>query len=91
MNTEQPPAARSCIRQAAVFFLASPYFESSLPVACHLLMPGEVVMNPKSCLEHVIRSGYVLMPCDEAEKFTLGEIREMIVIARRARERWMQP
>lgn len=68
------------------------YFENGLPVACDPLLPGEVVMNPDSCLEHVIRSGYVVvMPCDEAEKFTLGEIREMIVIAQRARDRWMQP
>lgn len=67
------------------------YFENGLPIACHPLMPGEVVMNPDSCLEHVIRSGYVVMPCDEAEKFTLGEIQEMIVIARRARDRWLQP
>ncbi|WP_336340795.1 antA/AntB antirepressor family protein [Enterobacter cloacae] len=67
------------------------YFENGLPVACHPLMPGEVVMNPDSCLEHVIRSGYVVMPCDEAEKFTLGEIQEMIAIARHARDRWLQP
>ncbi|EPL2414486.1 Bro-N domain-containing protein [Enterobacter cloacae] len=66
------------------------YFENSLPVACHPLMPGEVVMNPDSCLEHVIRSGYVVMPCDEAEKFTLGEIQKMIAIARQARDRWLQ-
>lgn len=67
------------------------YFENGLPVACHPLMPGEVVMNPDSCLEHVIRSGYVVMPCDEAEKFTLGEIQKMITIARQARDRWLQP
>ncbi|MGQ5721752.1 BRO-N domain-containing protein [Enterobacter bugandensis] len=66
------------------------YFENGLPVACHPLMPGEVVMNPDSCLEHLIRSGYVVMPCDEVEKFTLGEIEKMIAIARRARDRWMQ-
>lgn len=72
MNPEQPASARSCIRQAAVFFPTSPYFESSLPVACHPPMPGEVVMNPDSCLEHVIHSCYVVMPCDEAERFTIG-------------------
>ncbi|HHA1340275.1 TPA: Bro-N domain-containing protein [Enterobacter bugandensis] len=66
------------------------YFENGLPVACHPLMPGEVVMNSDSCLEHLIRSGYVVMPCDEVEKFTLGEIQKMIAIARRARDRWMQ-
>ncbi len=66
------------------------YFENGLPVACHPLMPGEVIMNPDSCLEHVIRSGYVVMPCDEAEKFTLGQIQEMIAIARTARDRWFQ-
>ena len=91
MNSEQPVAARSCILQAAVFFPTSLYFESSLPVACHPLMPGEVVLNSDSYLKHVIRSGYVVMPCAEAEKFTLGELREMIVIARRERDRWMQP
>lgn len=63
------------------------YFENGLPVACHPLMPGEVIMSPDSCLEHVTRSGYVVMPCDDAEKFTLGQIQEMIVIARRARNR----
>lgn len=67
------------------------YFENGLPVACHPLMPGEVVMNPDSCLEHVIRSGYVVMPCDEAEKFSLGEIQKMIAIARQARDSWLQP
>ena len=46
----------------------------------------EVLMELESCLEHVIRSGYVVMPCDEAEKFTLGQIQEMIAIARRARD-----
>lgn len=66
------------------------YFENGLPVACHPLMPGEVIMNPDSCLEHVIRSGYVVMPCDEAEKFTLGQIQEMIAIARKARDRRIQ-
>lgn len=68
-----------------------PYFEKGLPVSSQPLKPGEVVMNPDSCLEHVIRSGYVVMPCDEGEKFTLGEIQEMIAIARRARDRWLQP
>lgn len=67
------------------------YFENGLPVACHPLMPGEVVMNPDSCLEHVIRSGYVVMPCDEAEKFTLGEIQKMIAVARQARNKYMRP
>lgn len=50
-------------------------------------MPGEVVMDPDSYLEHVIRSGYVVMPCDKAEKFTLGEIQAMIAIARQVRDR----
>ncbi|WP_421513917.1 Rha family transcriptional regulator [Enterobacter ludwigii] len=67
------------------------YFENGLPVACHPLMPGEVVMNPDSCLEYVIRSGYVVMPCDEAEKFTLGEIQEMIATARQARKNYIRP
>lgn len=80
------PAATSRANYAVIT-----YFENGLPVACHPLMPGEVIMNPDSCLEHVIRSGYVVMPCDEAEKFTLGQIQEMIVIARRARDRGMRP
>ena len=80
------------VSQAAVRqnYAVITYFENGLPVACHPLMPGEVVMNPDSCLEHVIRSGYVVMPCDEAERFTLGEIQEMIAMARRARDRWLQ-
>ncbi|HID9092899.1 TPA: helix-turn-helix transcriptional regulator [Enterobacter mori] len=32
------------------------YFENDQPVVCHPLIPGKVVMNPDSCLEHVIRS-----------------------------------
>jgi len=80
------PAATSRANYAVIT-----YFENGLPVACHPLMPGEVVMNPDSCLEHVFRSGYVVMPCDEAEKFTLGEIQEMIGIARQARNKYMRP
>ncbi|HAZ8269826.1 TPA: phage antirepressor Ant [Citrobacter koseri] len=82
---KQQPSRPTCADNYAVIT----YFENGLPVACHPLMPGEVVMNPDSCLEHVIRSGYVVMPCDEAEKFTLGEIQKMIAIARQARDRWL--
>ncbi|ADF61022.1 hypothetical protein ECL_01462 [Enterobacter cloacae subsp. cloacae ATCC 13047] len=38
-------------------------------------------MNPNSCLAHVIRSGFAVMPCDNAEKFTSGKIEKMIAIA----------
>jgi Rha family phage regulatory protein len=83
---KRTPAATSRANYAVI-----PYFENGLPVACHPLMPGEVIMKRDSCLEHFIRSGYVVMQCDEAEKFTLGEIKEMIAIARQTRDRWLQP
>ncbi|MGN7911749.1 BRO-N domain-containing protein [Enterobacter sp. 22466] len=85
------PATQARQADARQNYAIITYFENGLPVACHPLMPGEVVMNPDSCLEHVIRSGYVVMPCDEAEKFTLGEIQEMIAIARQARNKYMRP
>jgi hypothetical protein len=54
------------------------YFENGLPVACHPLMPGEVVMSPDSCLEHVMRCGFVVIPANEAGKLTINELNEMI-------------
>lgn len=54
------------------------YFENGLPVACHPLMPGEVVMSPDSCLEHVMRCGFVVIPASEAGKLTINELNELI-------------
>ena len=50
------------------------YFENDLLVACHPLLPGEVVMNPDSCLEHVIggcnlnHAGQPAIACDAAAR-----------------------
>lgn len=54
------------------------YFENGLPVACHPLMPGEVVMNPDSCLEHVMRCGFVVIPAAEVGKMTIDELNHMV-------------
>lgn len=62
------------------------YFENGLPVACHPLMPGEVVMNPDSCLEHVMRCGFVVIPAAEAGKLTLDEFCELVARTKRVRK-----
>ncbi|HHZ9098809.1 TPA: Rha family transcriptional regulator [Klebsiella pneumoniae] len=62
------------------------YFENGLPVACHPLMPGEVVMNPDSCLEHVMRCGFVVIPAAEAGKLTLDEFCELVARTKRLRK-----
>lgn len=54
------------------------YFENGLLVACHPLMPGEVVMNPDSCLEHVMRCGFVVIPANEVGQLTLDELNHMV-------------
>lgn len=54
------------------------YFENGLPVACHPLMPGEVVMNPDACLEHVMRCGFVVIPAAEVGKMTIDELNHMV-------------
>lgn len=62
------------------------YFENGLPVACHPLMPGEVVMNPDSCLEHVMRCGFVVIPAAEAGRLTLDELCELVARTKRLRK-----
>lgn len=62
------------------------YFENGLPVACHPLMPGEVVMNPDSCLEHVMRCGFVVIPAAEAGRLTLDEFCELVARTKRVRK-----
>lgn len=43
-------------------------------------MIGEVVMNLNLCLVYVICFGFVVMLCDNVEKFIFGKIEKMIVI-----------
>lgn len=62
------------------------YFENGLPVACHPLMPGEVVMNPDSCLEHVMRCGFVVFPAAEAGRLTLDELCELVARTKHVRK-----
>lgn len=62
------------------------YFENGLPVACHPLMPGEVVMSPDSCLEHVMRCGFVVIPAAEAGRLTLDELCELVDRTKRLRK-----
>lgn len=62
------------------------YFENGLPVACHPLMQGEVVMSPDSCLEHVMRCGFVVIPAAEAGRLTLDELCELVDRTKRLRK-----
>lgn len=62
------------------------YFENGLPVASMPLMPGEIVMNPESCLEIVKRAGFVVVPCDEAGKLTMEELQKIISEAKNVRD-----
>lgn len=63
------------------------YFENGLPVSSRPLMPGEIVMNPESCLEHVMRAGFVTLPCDDVGKFTLDELWLMAEETKKLRDR----
>lgn len=70
---KRTPAATSRANYAVIT-----YFENGLPVACHPLMPGEVVMNPDSCLEYVMRCGFVVIPANEVGQMTLAELNHMV-------------
>lgn len=61
------------------------YFENGRPMASRPLMPDEVVMNPDSCLEHVMRCGFVVIPAAEAGNLTLDELCEMVNRTKRLR------
>ena len=62
------------------------YFEKGLSVAGMLSEPGEIVMNPQSCLEYVKLAGLVV-PCDETVQFTLEGLQNMIIAVRNVRNR----
>ncbi|MHC5177413.1 ORF6N domain-containing protein [Serratia rhizosphaerae] len=66
------------------------YFENDLPVNSRLLVPGEIVITPDSCLEHVRRAGYVVVSCDDVGKLTLNELQEMATQTRKAHEHWQK-
>lgn len=57
-------------------------------ISSRVLAPGEIVINADTCLEHVIRAGYVVLPCDEVGKFTLDELQGMVESARKVRDHW---
>ncbi|HHI2551395.1 TPA: Bro-N domain-containing protein [Klebsiella aerogenes] len=50
------------------------YYENDLPVARRPIGDGEILMNPDSCFEHIMRAGFVTIPCDEMGKMTLDEL-----------------
>lgn len=63
------------------------YYENDIPVARRLLGEDEIPMNPDSCLEHVMRSGFVIIPCDEMGKMTLDELWLMAEETKKLRDR----
>jgi prophage antirepressor-like protein len=63
------------------------YYENDIPVARRPIGESEVLMSPESCLEHVMRSGYVIIPCDELGKMTLDELWQMAEETRKLRDR----
>ncbi|ELY5938873.1 ORF6N domain-containing protein [Cronobacter malonaticus] len=65
------------------------YFENGLPVSSMPLMPGQIVMNPEECFEHMMCAGFLIIPCDEAGSLTLDELQGMIEVARKTRDDWL--
>lgn len=65
-------------------------FENDLPICSRLLSPGEIVMSYESFMEHALRMGNVVLPCDEVGKFTMDELQEMTAQARRTRDHWQK-
>jgi prophage antirepressor-like protein len=63
------------------------YYENDLLVARRPIGEGEILMNPDSCLEHVMRSGFVIIPCDEMGKMTLEELWLMAEETKKLRDR----
>lgn len=53
------------------------YFKNGLPVSSRPCAPGEIMMDPDSCFEHVMRCGHVIIPWHEIGKLTMDEIYEM--------------
>jgi Rha family phage regulatory protein len=65
-------------------------FENDLPICSRLLNPGEIVMSYESFMEHALRMGNVVLPCDEVGKFTMDELQEMTAQAKRMRDHWQK-
>ena len=63
------------------------YYENDLLVARRPIGEGEILMNPDSCLEHVMRSGFVIIPCDDMGKMTLDELWLMAEETKKLRDR----
>lgn len=63
------------------------YCENGIEVARRPVGDGEILMDPDSCLEHVMRSGFVIIPCDEMGKMTLDELWLMAEETKRLRDR----
>ncbi|KAF1368523.1 Rha family transcriptional regulator [Yokenella regensburgei] len=65
-------------------------FENDLPICSRVLNPGEIVMSYESFMEHALRMGNVVLPCDEVGKFTMDELQEITAQAKRTRDHWQK-
>jgi len=63
------------------------YYENDVPVARLPLSDSQIMMDPDSCLERVMRSGFVVIPCDEMGKMTLDELWVMAEETKKLRDR----
>ncbi len=63
------------------------YYENDIPVARRPIADGEILMHPDSCLEHVMRCGFVIIPCDGMGKMTLDELWLMAEETKKLRDR----
>ncbi|MDK1195036.1 ORF6N domain-containing protein [Cronobacter dublinensis] len=81
-----PPEAQPIPSQHAIIT----YFENGLPVSSMPLMPGQIVMNPEQCFEHMMCAGFLIIPCDEAGSLTLDDLQGMIEVARKTRDDWLR-
>ncbi|WP_368750135.1 Bro-N domain-containing protein [Klebsiella aerogenes] len=62
------------------------YLENGIPVASRPLMPGDFVMNANSCLEHVMRCGFVVIPWERVGEMSLDALYKMAEQAKRLNE-----
>lgn len=62
------------------------YLENGIPVASRPLMPGDFVMNANSCLEHVMRCGFVVIPWEKVGEMSLDALYKMAEQAKRLNE-----
>lgn len=66
------------------------YYENDIPVARRPIGEGEILMHPDACLEHVMRCGFVIIPCDEMGKLSLDELWLMAEETKKLRDRVIQ-